>query len=127
MVLIPKKDVTTHPKDFRPISLQNCLPKIMSKVMTSRLQKVLPQLVHSDLTGFIKGRCIAENFIYAVEMVQCCYKWKAPTIILKLDFRKAFDSINWQTMDNILQAKGFQAKWRNGYLTSIQRGSTLSC
>jgi hypothetical protein len=41
--------------------------------MTLRLQPFIPQLVHSDQTGFIKGRCIAENFIYATEVVQCCH------------------------------------------------------
>lgn len=34
VVLIPKSDTVVHPKDYRPISLQNCLPKIVSKAMT---------------------------------------------------------------------------------------------
>lgn len=113
MVLIPKKEVTTHPKDFRLISLQNCLPKITSKVMMSCLQRVLPNLIHSDQTGFIKGRCIPENFVYATKLVQCCHKRKVLVLILKLNFCKAFDSINWSAMDGILRAKGFPTMWRH--------------
>lgn len=112
MVLIPKTPTTSCTKDFRPISLQNCLPKLITKCLTNRLQAYLPALVHTDQTGFLKGRCIAENFVYATELVQCCYKRKAPTLILILDFRKAFDSISWDALDGILDAKGFSPKWR---------------
>lgn len=99
------------PKDFRPISLQNCTTKICTKGMTMRLQPVITSLVHSDQTGFIKGRCIAENLLYAAEIVQCCHKCNARAIVLKLDFRKAFDSVDWEALDCIMQAKGFPPQW----------------
>lgn len=80
--------------------------------MTSRLQKVIQRLIHADQMGFLQGRSISENFIYATEMVQCCHKRKAPAIVLKLDFRKAFDSVDWSALDGVLSAKGFPANWR---------------
>jgi hypothetical protein len=43
--------------------------------------------------GFLKGRSISENFVYATELVQVCYKKKVPTLVLKLDFAKAFDTV----------------------------------
>lgn len=112
LALLPKKANAVLPKDFRPISLQNGVTKICSKGMTIRLQPVITELVHSDQTGFIKGRCIAENILYAAEIVQCCHKRKAKAIALKLDFRKAFNSVEWVSLDRILAAKGFPAKWR---------------
>jgi hypothetical protein len=33
-------------------------------------------------------------------------------IVLKLDFRKAFDTVNWFALDEILAAKGFPPLWR---------------
>jgi hypothetical protein len=36
---------------------------------------------------------------------------KAPSIVLKLDFQKAFDSISWDALDRILIAKGFPSIW----------------
>jgi hypothetical protein len=38
LVLLRKKDVVTKATDFRPVSLQNCAPKIASKIMTTRPQ-----------------------------------------------------------------------------------------
>lgn len=70
-----------------------------------------PFLVHPDQTGFLKGRSISENFIYAAELVQTCHKRKIPAIALKLDFRKAFDSIEWEALDRVLEAKNFPARW----------------
>jgi hypothetical protein len=90
--------------------------------MTLRLQPFIPQLVHSDQTGFIKGRCIAENFIYATEVVQCCHKRSVPAIILKLDFRKAFDSVDWYDLDAILHAKRFPDLWRT-WITCLNNSS----
>jgi hypothetical protein len=35
-----------------------------------------------------------KNFVLAMELVQCCHKHLAPTLVIKLDFAKAFDSVN---------------------------------
>ena len=60
--LIPKKD--TEPdliRNWRPLTLLNCDYKIAAKAIANRLKKVIPKLVNSDQTGFIKGRFIREN------------------------------------------------------------------
>jgi hypothetical protein len=85
---------------FRPICLQNCSVKILTKILTSRLQLQIGNLVDLDQTGFIRGRSITENFVYAMELVQCCHKRRVPTLAIKLDFAKAFDTVNWDALDN---------------------------
>lgn len=80
--------------NFRPISLQGCLIKSIAKVLMTRLQHRICDLVSSDQSGFIKKHCISYNFVYSAELLSCCHKRRTRTIILKLDFRKAFDSIN---------------------------------
>lgn len=81
---------------FRPVSLQNCPVKILTKVLTTRLQRQIGRLIDADQTGFIKGRSISENFVRATELVHTCHRRRAPTLVLKLDFAKAFDSICWE-------------------------------
>ena len=111
MVLIPKHNAAVKPSDFRPICLQNCPLKIIAKMFTSRLQAEIPRIIDVDQTGFIRGRSISENFIYAMELVQCCNKRKLPTLVLKLDFAKAFDSVNWDSLHRIMLARGFPPQW----------------
>ena len=55
LILILKKPGTCSPNDFRPISLQNTSTNLSSKTLTSRLQPLIPFLIHADHTGFIKG------------------------------------------------------------------------
>jgi hypothetical protein len=107
IVLLPKKPGASHPDHFRPVSLQNCCLKIASKCLANRVKPLIPSLIHPDQTGFVSGRSIAENFIYAADIIQSCHKRKAAAIALKLDFKKVFDSVSWEALDRILRAKGF--------------------
>jgi len=93
--------------------MQNCSLKIVAKMLTTCLQVEIPNLIDPDQTGFIKGRSISENFIYAVELVQCCHRQKIPTLVLKLDFAKAFDSVDWGSLDRVLAVRGFPPTWRS--------------
>ena len=111
IVLIPKTPDAVTVTAFRPICLQNCDIKIASKILTSRLQRELHELIDLDQTGFLRGRSISETFIYAMELTQCCYKRKAQTLVLKLDFAKAFDTVIWSSLQKIMLARGFPEKW----------------
>jgi hypothetical protein len=45
------------------------------------------------------------------EIVQVCHKRKVPAIALKLDFAKAFDSIDWKSLRLVLEVHGFPPAW----------------
>src|SRR3954463_12728673 len=93
-------------------SLQNCLIKAVAKVLTNRIKPLIPLLVHGNQTGFISGRNIAENFVFAADLTNSCHTRKLPTMIIKLDFKKAFDSISWTSLDKLLAMRGFPDKFR---------------
>jgi hypothetical protein len=93
IILLPKPAAVVTAASFRPVSLQNCSVKTLCKALTFRLQQQINALIDVDQTGFLSGRSISENFVYAAEMIQCCAKLHAPTLLLKLEFAKAFDSI----------------------------------
>lgn len=124
LILLPKREGICSADGFRPISLQNCPMKLFSKAMANRLKKVIPSLIAADQTSFVQGRNIAENFVYAAHLLSCCYKRKAPTAILKLDFKKAFDSVSWDSLDKILAARGFDERWRLWFMNILTSGKT---
>jgi hypothetical protein len=77
------------------------------------LQLQIQSLIDENQSGFMRGRSISENFVHATEIVQCCQKRKAPTVILKLDFAKAFESICWASLRKVLEVRGFPPVWCN--------------
>ena len=60
LILKKSKDKTIL-ENLRPISLLNVDYKILTKVISKRIEKVLPVLINPDLTGYVKGRHIGEN------------------------------------------------------------------
>lgn len=58
------------------------------------------------------------NFIFATELMQTCFVRKCPTLILKPDFAKAFNSVNWDNLLQILTARGFNITW-NTWIQNI--------
>ena len=60
--LIPKENGSLlELQNWRPITLLNVDCKIATKAIAKRIEQYLPTLIHSDQTGFIKGRYIGEN------------------------------------------------------------------
>ena len=60
-------------KDWRPLTLLNCDYKILAKILATRLNIVLPKLIHPMQSGFMKGRSIHENI---VKLINLADQWR---------------------------------------------------
>jgi Reverse transcriptase (RNA-dependent DNA polymerase) len=88
ITLIPQKTNNITLSDYRPISVVSAIPKIL----TSRLQPFLHDLIDKNQTAFIKGRQLMQTFLSTRELLIHHAKNKMPSIFIKIDFRKAFDN-----------------------------------
>jgi hypothetical protein len=111
ITLIQKIDKSSRVGDFRPISLLNNSIKLLTKLLANRLQKVILRSVHQNKYGFIKGRSIQDCLVWSFEYLHLCHKSKKELVILKLDFKKAFDKVELEVISLVLQHKGFPQKW----------------
>ena len=94
--LIPKKDKDkTLLENLTPISLLNVDYKLLSKTIAKRLEKVLSTIINPDQTGYVKGRYIGENIRLIQDVMFYTKVVEKPGIAIFLDFRKAFDTIEW--------------------------------
>lgn len=69
LVLIPKKDKPTHINDWRPVSVENFLARIIPKILATRMAPLLNNLLSIEQGAFIKGRDIAMNIRMAQELM----------------------------------------------------------
>ena len=108
ITLIPKSNKVTSVLDnLRPISLLNTDYKILTKIIAKRLEKVLPKIINPDQTGYIKNRYIGENVRLISDIMMYTEENNIPGIALFIDFRKAFDTIEWDFIKNCLKLFNF--------------------
>jgi hypothetical protein len=93
VALIPKINSPFSLGDFRPISLLGCLYKIIAKVLTARLEKVMDRLVESTQSAFLKGRHLVDGVVVINEVVDLARRNGQSCFIFKVDFEKAYDSV----------------------------------
>jgi Reverse transcriptase (RNA-dependent DNA polymerase) len=69
IVLIPKCAEPQSPKEYRPLSIDNMLYKLYSKLLSNRLQPYVSRIILVEQTTFIRGRTIADNILLMNEVV----------------------------------------------------------
>nr|XP_016474344.1 PREDICTED: uncharacterized protein LOC107796124 [Nicotiana tabacum] len=112
LILLPKVENPSSFNDMRPISLSNYSNKIISKIMSSRLNSILPKIIFDNQTGFLNGRSITENILLAQEIIHgICKKNFGGNVVIKLDMAKAYDRVNWKFLLNALRKFGFSENW----------------
>jgi hypothetical protein len=111
ITLIPKKSDPHDLNDYRSISHVSLPLKFIIQLMANWLQKDIIPILHQNQYGFIKTRniqvCIARGFEY----LHICHLSENPIIILKIDFEKAFDKVEYTPILAMQQAKGFGPNW----------------
>jgi len=97
---------------FCLISLIHRLYKIVAKLLSTRLRRVLTDVISVNQSAFIAGRQILDGFMIANEVVHGVRNKKDHGLLLEVDFHKAFDSILWEHIDTSMGYMGFGSYWR---------------
>ena len=118
LILLPK---TPHPQsasDFRPISCCNVLYKCITKLLCQRLKDILPDIIHPSQGAFVKGRESLFNMLICQDLAQGYQRQHiSPRCIMKIDLQKAFDSVHWDFLWDLLSS----LKFPTIFITWIQR------
>ena len=144
--LLFKKDDPLSLKNWRPISLLNLDYKIATKALSNRIRKVLPNILSEDQTCGVPGRSIFENLFLLRDTIDFVNHKQLPAAIISLDQEKAFDRVNHNFLQRVLERFNFGPDFRrwvkviytaissmvinNGWLSSsfpLQRGVRQGC
>ncbi|KAL2228506.1 UNVERIFIED_CONTAM: hypothetical protein Sindi_1830300 [Sesamum indicum] len=108
LALIPKVHTPMSVNDFRPILCCNVLYKIIAKLLVQKISVLLDKIVSPCQTAFIPGRSIGDNIMLAQELFSRYNQMRLPPrCALKVDIRKAYDTVEWDFLLAVLQLFGF--------------------
>lgn len=124
MVLLPKKKEAATIKDYRPISLIHSFSKLVAKALSLRLTPFMPRLISPNQSAFLKGRQIHDNFWYVQQSAKLLHQKKVPSCLIKVEIARAFDSVSWAFLLELMQHMGFQRCWTNWVSVLLSTAST---
>ena len=109
IALTPKIVGSFSFNDYRPIILLNGLYKIIAKILATRLKEVMQCVVSPSQSAFIASKNILDSVFIANEMLDSTKSRSCQDFLLKLDFRKAFDTISSSYLNDVMGYMNFGA------------------
>lgn len=80
---------------------------IVTKILVERLALLAPKIVSSNQRGFILGRTIFYCICTALEAANLL----RGNVAIKIDIKKAFDTLHCDFLMDVLEAFGFHQKF----------------
>lgn len=102
VALLPKRPGAEEVRVFRPISLIHGMAKLVAKVIANWVDPVLPQLVGNHQSAFVRGHCLHDNFMMVQGTARKLHSSSIPAVLLKLYITKAFDTVVWAFLIEVL-------------------------
>ncbi|KAE8675999.1 Myosin-15 [Hibiscus syriacus] len=111
ITLIPKGSNIGSLDDYRPISLVGGVYKILSKCLSRRIRSCIRDIISPSQFAFIPGRQILDCSLIANEGIDYWRKKGLKGCVLKVDFKKAYDTVDWPILFKVMEKMGFGSTW----------------
>jgi len=99
--------------------------KIVSKIPANRLRKVLGNIIEDHQSGFLKGRSTFDSVGTTQEVIQFAKRNKVPGFMLKPDFEKASDMVEWDCILGALHSWEFSSIWTSWIRLWLQSAKVM--
>jgi hypothetical protein len=116
ITLLSKMNEANKIQQFLPIFLLRCIYKLITKSLTILLDPYASKLFSVQQNAFIKNRNITDGIMALHEIIYHTHVKQKVGVVLKLDFEKAYDKVNWDFLIQCHKVRGFSDHWCSGYI-----------
>nr|XP_020149437.1 uncharacterized protein LOC109734646 [Aegilops tauschii subsp. strangulata] len=109
--LIPKVPGASDIRQFRPITVINVIFRILAKGYANRVTLLADLITHPNQSAFVKERYILDGVLVLHEVLHEVRSKHLKAVFLKIDFHKAYDTVSWSFLREVLLRKGFDDRW----------------
>ena len=106
IILLFKKGNPQMLANYRPISLTNTDYKILAYVLSNHLSTHLTDIISVNQTAYISGCFIGINIRYVQDTIKHLAVNSPNSVLLFLNFKKAFDSVSHEFLFALLSHMG---------------------
>jgi len=124
IALIAKIENPHRLADFWPISLVSSLYKILSRVLANRLRKLVSKVVSESKSIIVQGRQILDGILITNELVDDVGRLKKELLMFKVNFERAYASVDWRYLEEAMGKMNFPFAWRKWMMACAISAST---
>ena len=114
IILLPTKGNLSLPENYRGISLISVSAKIYNQMILSCIRPHIDPLLQTNLNGFHQGRSAMSQILTLHHVIDEVKEHKLSAVLIFVDFKKAFDSINRDKMFDVLLIYGIPSQIMKG-------------
>ena len=106
-----KKGARTSCENHRGISLVSVASKVLSGIILRRLMDYRERQIRENQAGFRPGRGCIDHIFTLRQILEQRHSFRRPTLVVFLDLKAAFDSVDRQQLWQCLAIKGVPSKF----------------
>jgi hypothetical protein len=118
ITLVPKVQEANTIKQCRPICLLNVDFNFFPKLLNDRIIPITNNIISESQPAFIKGMNILKGVVILYEVLHELKRSKRQ-VLFKIDFKKAYDKIKWDFIQEVMERKGFPPTWTEQTMNNI--------